>query len=142
MRPVVWDNGEANIDVGQVRSFQGLPRCSVRNLIRLLHHASSMPPNNEYLLTATTPQDPEGEHPESSMANLQWRPSPLRRISPPAIITIFLVVILWLGASNDYSLGSLSAGSFLGQPKTLEEELSVEASSMVSFHSASAPFIL
>ncbi|KAG8981104.1 hypothetical protein FRC05_004004 [Tulasnella sp. 425] len=87
-----------------------------------------MPRNNEYLPAATTPLDPEGEQPESSMANRQWRPSPLRSISPPAIITIFLVVILWLGASNDYSLGSLSASSFLGEPKTLEEELSVEAS--------------
>ncbi|KIO28345.1 hypothetical protein M407DRAFT_181716 [Tulasnella calospora MUT 4182] len=62
------------------------------------------------------------------MANRQWRPSPLRRISPPAIVALFLVVILWLGVSNDYPMGGLSASSFLGQPMSLEEELRVEAS--------------
>ncbi|KAG8892100.1 hypothetical protein FRC00_012636, partial [Tulasnella sp. 408] len=85
-----------------------------------------MPRNDEYHSTATTPLDPEGAHDETSMANRQWRPSPLRRISPPAIVALFLVVILWLGVSNDYPVGGLSFG---GQPMSLEEELRAEASS-------------
>ncbi|KAG8993997.1 hypothetical protein FRB90_000550, partial [Tulasnella sp. 427] len=85
-----------------------------------------MPRQNEYQSAPTAPPDLEGENEDSPMVNRQWRASPFRRISPPTVVALFLVVILWLGVSNDYSIGSLS--SLLTQPHTLDEELTFEAS--------------
>ena len=61
------------------------------------------------------PLHPMNTHPDDELdmpsdVRRQWRPNIFRRVASPVILTVFMVSLLWMGLSYDYSFDASAAG--------------------------------